>query len=195
MEMWKVSLAALLVPALAAAEVLCSLGGNQASYKASADQRPTADALEIAHRMSDIITPLCSPKCPEIPVLRNSTAANIMLIYTPGDAKVVYNPQFFQSVYDNFGDGAIIALLAHEFGHALDEVFPEKFGRGGTPELRADAWAGCALSRAKLSKVALDEALTALSKYPAPAHPDWPVRLNALKLGFTQCAGDSAKLK
>jgi len=193
--MWKVSVAALLIPALAAAEVVCSLGGNPAAYKPSADQRPTADAMDLAHRMSDVITPLCSPRCPEIPILRNTTAANVMLIFSPGEAKVVYNPQFFQNIYDNFGDGAIIAVLAHEFGHALDEVNPDKFGRGGTPELRADAWAGCALARAKLTKVALNEALTALSKYPAPSHPDWSVRLNALKLGFTQCGSDAAKLK
>lgn len=193
-RLWKLPVCAVLMPVLAAAEVVCALGPNPSSYKASSDQRPTADAMELANHMSDVITPLCTPRCPQIPVLRNPTAANIMLIVTQNDAKVVYNPQFFQTVYDTFGEGAIIAVLAHEFGHALDEVFPGKFGKGGTPELRADAWAGCALARADLKPVALGQALSALSKYPSPAHPEWPVRLAALKLGFTQCAGDASKL-
>jgi len=193
--MWRVSALLLLLPVIAAAEVLCALGGDASSYNGSADQRPYPDALELARRVSGFITPLCAPRCPQIPMFRNPGAANVMLIVGPGGAKIAYNPQFFQNIYDNFGDGAIIAVLAHEFGHALDELLPERFSRAGTPELRADAWTGCALARASLNKAGLDAALTALSKYPAPSHPGWPVRLTALKLGFTQCAGNDSKLK
>ena len=135
------------VPFGAAAEVVCALGPGAASYKASADERPTSDAMEMARRMNAALSPICSPKCPQIAIFRNPTAANAMLVVTPDQAKFVYAPQFFQTVYDNYGDGAIIAIIAHEFGHALDEIYPGKFGRGGTPELRADAWAGCTVAQ------------------------------------------------
>ncbi len=186
-------LCAFLLPLSAAAEVVCALGPDAASYDASADQRPTSDAMEMARRLNAALSPVCSPMCPQIAVFRNATAANAMLIVTPDQAKFVYAPLFFQTVYDNYGDGAIIAVIAHEFGHALDEIFPGKFGRGGTPELRADAWAGCTLARSDLSPPSLADALTAVSKYPSPAHPGWPLRVAALRLGYTQCGGDGAK--
>jgi len=178
----------------ATAEIVCALGPGASSYKASADQRPTADAMEMARRLNAALAPLCSPMCPQIAVFRNSTAANAMLVVTPDEAKFVYAPQFFQTVYDNYGDGALIAIIAHEFGHALDEIYPARFrNAGSTPELRADAWAACALAKIDLSSSGLAEALTAVSKYPSPAHPSWTLRLPALRLGYTQCGGDSSK--
>jgi hypothetical protein len=188
-------LCALLLPFSAAADVVCALGPGASSYNAYTDERPTGDAMEMARRLNAAMSPVCSPKCPQIAIFRNATAANVMLVVTTDQAKVVYAPQFFQTVYDNYGDGAIVAILAHEFGHALDEIYPGKFGRGGTPELRADAWAGCALARTDLSPKSLGEALTALSKYPPPASPAWPLRLTALRLGYTQCGGDGPKFE
>jgi|SRR5580658_1292243 hypothetical protein len=186
-------LCGLLLPFSAAAEIVCALGAGVASYNASADQRPTGDAMAMARRLNDALLPICSPKCPQIAIFRNSTAANAMLVVTPDEAKFVYSPQFFQSLYDSYGDGAIIAVIAHEFGHALDEIFPGKFGRGGTPELRADAWAGCTLARVDISAVGLGEALTAMSKYPSPGNPAWSLRLAAFRLGYTQCGGGIPK--
>jgi len=195
--MWKIPvsglLCGLLLPLGAAAEVVCALGTGAASYNASADQRPTSDAMELARRMNAALSPICSPKCPQIAIFRNATAANAMLVVTPDQAKFVYAPQFFQNVYDNYGEGAIIAMIAHEFGHALDEINPGKFGRGGTPELRADAWAGCTVAKLDLNPTGLAETLTAVSKYPSPAHPGWPLRQAALRLGYTQCGGDGSK--
>jgi len=184
---------ALLLPFNANAEIVCALGSGAASYKSSEDQRPTGDAMEMARRLNTALTPICSPKCPQIAVFRNATAANAMLVVTPDQAKFVYAPQFFQTVYDNYGDGAVIAMIAHEFGHALDDIYPGRFGRGGTPELRADAWAGCTIAKLDLSPNGLGETLTAVSKYPSPAHPGWPLRLVALRLGYTQCGGDGPK--
>ena len=199
--MWKKSdtglasalLCALMLPACAGAEVICALGPGASAYNASSDQRPTGDAMEMARRLNAALTPLCSPKCPEIAVFRNPTAANAMLVVTPDQAKFVYAPKFFQTVYDNYGDGAIIAIIAHEFGHALDEIYPAKFRNSGTPELRADAWAGCALARIELSSNELAETLIGVSKYPSPAHPNWSLRLPAFRLGYTQCGGDGSK--
>ncbi len=169
-------LLALLLPFNAKAEIVCALGSGSAAYKIAEDQRPTGDAMEMARRLNTAMLPICSPKCPQIAIFRNSTAANAMLVVTPDQAKFVYAPQFFQSLYDNYGDGAIIAIIAHEFGHALDEINPDKFGRGGTPELRADAWAGCTVAKLDLSSNGLAETLDrrleiSVSRSPGVAAP------------------------
>lgn len=177
------------------AEVICALGPNGASYDATADQRPTADAMEMARRLNAALSPLCAPMCPQIAIVRNSTAANAMLIINGDQAKFVYAPSFFQTVYDRYGEGALIAIIAHEFGHALDEIYPARFANAGPPELRADAWAGCTLARSGLNPAGLADALTAVSKYPSPSHPGWPMRLAALRLGFTKCGGDGSRVK
>jgi len=191
-------LCASLLPFGASAEVICALGSGASSYDAKADQRPTSDAMQLAGRMNAALSPTCSPKCPQIAIYRNTTAANAMLVVTDEQAKFVYAPQFFTAIYDKYGDGAIIAIIAHEYGHALNETYPASWMKNGwTPELRADAWAGCALAKSDLSSNDLAEALTAVSKYPplAPpgAQPGWAVRLPALRLGYIHCGGDSSK--
>jgi hypothetical protein len=187
------ALCAFLLPLSAFAEVVCALGTGSSSYNAYNDQRPTGDAMQLAARVNEALKPICSPKCPVIAIFRNSTAPNTMLVAGADQAKIVYSPQFFTSVYDSYGDGAIIAIIAHELGHALDETMPAKWMNGiGMPELRADAWAGCVLARSDLSSNDLASALTAVSKYPSPAHPNWSLRLAALRLGYSQCGGNSA---
>ena len=183
-----------LLPWTATAEVVCALGPSAASYNASSDQRPTPDAMELVGRVNAALAPACLPNCPAIAVFRNTTAAKAMLVLANGQARIVYDPQFFSMVYDNYGDGAIIAIIAHEFGHALAETVPAAWMNSNwTPELRADAWAACALAKNGLSATSVKEALTALSKYPSPAHPAWSLRLPALRLGFTHCGGEAAK--
>jgi hypothetical protein len=193
-----VGLLCALLPFSASAEVICALGSGASSYDANADQRPTSDAMQLAGRMNAALSPTCSPKCPQIAIFRNATAANAMLIVTADQAKFVYAPQFFTAVYDKYGDGAIIAIIAHEYGHALNETTPAPWmNNGWTSELRADAWAGCALAKSDLSANDLAEALTAVSKYPpivkASAQPSIVQRLPALRVGYVHCGGDSAK--
>jgi len=106
----------------ARAEVLCALGTGAASYDANKDERPTGDAMQLAGRMNAALSPTCSPKCPQIAIYRNATAPNAMLVVSADQAKFVYAPQFFTAVYDKYGDGAIIAIIAHEYGHALNEA-------------------------------------------------------------------------
>jgi hypothetical protein len=197
--MWKTFsaglLGAFLLSGSASAEVLCALGSGASSYDAKADERPTGDAMQLAGRMNAALSPNCSPKCPQIAIFRNPTAANAMLVVTPDQAKFVYAPQFFTAVYDKYGDGAIIAIIAHEYGHALNETTPAPWMKSDwTPELRADAWAGCALAKSALSSTELAEALTAVSKYPPAAHqPSWAQRLPALRLGYMHCGADGSK--
>jgi hypothetical protein len=183
----------LLLPVIAAAEVVCALGPGAASYNASSDIQPTPDGMAELRRLGSALQSVCAPRCPQIAMLRNPTAANAMLIATNDQAKIVYAPRFFQELYDNFGDGAVIAVMAHEFGHALDELNPGKFGRGGTPELRADAWAGCALAKTDLTATGIAEALIGVTKYPTPGNSDRSLRISAFRLGFLQCGGAPAK--
>ena len=188
------SLFCLALPFGANAEILCALGPGGSSYDSKADQRPTADAMQLAGRMNAALAPTCAPQCPEIAIYRNSTAPNAMLMVTADQAKFVYAPQFFSAVYDKYGDGAIIAMMAHEWGHALNEVHPADWMRSDwNAELRADAWAGCALAKGNLSSSDLGDALTAVAKYPPTSDSNWSLRLPALRLGYVHCGGDGSK--
>lgn len=187
-------ISAWLVP-LAAAEVICALGPATSSYNAYEDQRPSPDAMQLASQVNAALAPLCRPRCPVIAIFRNATAPNAMLVASQsGDAKIVYAPRFFTDIYDSAGDGAVIAVIAHELGHAVSETAPASWIKPAwPPEIRADAWAGCALARVNLSARALQESLAQLAKYPAPAHPAWDLRLEALRTGFLQCGGDRTR--
>ena len=173
------------------AQVLCTLGTNASSYNAYLDQRPTGDAMELAGKVNGALVSLCRPNCPGLAMFRNSAAPNAMLVSDAGRTKLLYKPEFFTAVYDTYGDGGIVAVLAHEVGHAIDAAAPASWMKSGwTPELRADAWAGCAFTRMTLSASALRAGLTVLSKYPSPSHPGWTVRLPVLRAGYTQCGGE-----
>ena len=189
-------LSAFLLPFSANGETLCALGPAASSYNAYTDQRPSSDAMELARQVNGALAPVCSPNCPTLALFRNSTATNAMAIAGSGGAKIVYAPQFFTVVYERYGDGAIMAILAHLVGHAIETTASAAWMRKGwTPELRADAWAGCALAKANLSSRSLNAALTAVRMYPSPAHPDWLLRVPALRLGYTHCGGDLSKFE
>lgn len=184
---------AVLLPFTAAGEVVCALG-SASSYNAYRDERPSRDAMQLAGQVNLALTPICRPRCPEIALFRNATAPNVMLIAGDGQAKIVYAPQFFTTVFDAYGDAAIVALIAHELGHAVDETAPASWiKRSWSPELRADAWAACALAKVRPTPSGLREALAAIAKYPPAAHPGWNARLPALRVGFTECGGDGSQ--
>jgi len=175
------------------AQVICTLGTNASSYNAYLDQRPTGDTMELAGKVNAALVLACRPNCPTLAVFRNSTAPNAMLINDAGRAKILYKPEFFTAVYETYGDGGILAILAHEVGHASDAVSPPSWMKSeSAPELRADAWASCAFAKMSLGGYALRAGLTTLSKYPSPSHPNWALRLPVLRLGYTQCGGDGA---
>jgi hypothetical protein len=174
----------------AAQTVMCALGPAASSYNVYEDQPPSGDAMQLARQASAALMPYCSPKCPALAINRNPTAPNAILLIESGRAKMAYSPAFFADVYARYGDGAIIALIAHMLGHALEAVRPADWMKDSrTPELRADAWTGCALAKSQQSTRWLQDALTALSKYPPASHTDWPPRVAALRLGYTHCGG------
>jgi len=186
-------MAAILSTFLLAVEILCALGPSS-SYNAYSDQRPTGDAMQLAGQVNAALVSACRPNCPTIAMFRNPTAANVMLVSDGvGKVKIVYKPEFFTSIYEAHGDGGILAIIAHEVGHAIDASAPPSWMKGTwTPELRADAWAGCALAKMNLSVSAVRLGVAALSKYPSPSHPDWAARVPVLRLGYMQCGGSGS---
>jgi hypothetical protein len=179
-----------LTPASAGPVPICTLGPAASAYDAYEDQPPSADAMQLARQASAALMPLCTPKCPGLAINRNTTAPNVILVAESGRAKMAYAPEFFAEVYARYGDGAIIAFIAHMLGHAMEGVRPADWMRSGwTTELRADAWTGCALARSQSSARSLQDALTALSRYPPASAPDWPQRVAALRVGYTHCGG------
>ena len=174
--------------------IICTLGPAANSYDAYADQRPTPEAMELARRVSAALVSSCSPNCASLVLFRNLTIPGAILVEDPARAKMVYSPQFFTSVYEKYGEGAIIAIIAHMLGHAIDATAPARWmSNSWTPELRADAWTGCALANADLSQHGLEAALKSVSMYPPAAHPEWTSRVPALRLGYTRCGGGAAK--
>jgi len=191
--MWK--LPPLLLPFVASAQIVCSLGSGASSYKSGSDQRPTADAMELAGRVNTALKTICATNCPTVALFRNPTAPNAMLIAESGKAKLVYAPQFFAAAYESQGDGAILAVIAHELGHALDDSLGAVWVKSSwPPEVRADSWAACALARMDLSASDLEAAITALAKYPPPVQTNWTERFAGMRAGYTQCGGDASKL-
>jgi len=185
--------AILLLPLVASAEIVCALGTATSAYKPSADERPSADTMQIVRRVDAAFASICLPKCPEVAMLRNPTAANVMLIATKDDAKLVYSPQFFAGVYAKYGEAGIVALIAHVYGHAIDEATqPTWIPANWNPELRADAWAGCVLAKTSLPASGIRSALGAMAMSPPPSQPAWSPRVPAVRLGFTHCGGATA---
>jgi len=151
---------------MAEPQVVCRLGPPDPPYNAYSDQSSSPDALELAGKVNAALRSFCIPKCPRISMFRNATASNLMLLRTPEQMKLAYKPTFFTAVYEASGDSAIMALLAHEVGHAIDGVAQAAWMKSNwNSELRADAWAGCALGSMKLSSRAVQAAFTTLSKY------------------------------
>ena len=178
------------LPLAGAAQVICALGSGASSYKASSDQRPSPDALQLVVRANAAAKTICVSNCPEVVVFRNSTASSLMLFSDAGRAKLVYAPRAFAAVHDRYGDAGIVALVAHALGHALDDgIGAAWIEKAWTTEVRADAWAGCTLAKSGLGSADVRAALAAMADYPSPSHPKWNVRLQAIRSGYTHCGG------
>lgn len=191
---YSVPLMACWLPFTGSAQVICTQGSGAGSYKASADQRPSPDAMQLIVRTNAAAKTICVSNCPEVVVFRNTAAPALMLIADAGRAKLVYAPQAFSAVHDRHGDAGILALVAHALGHALDDGLGAAWiDKNWTAEVRADAWAGCTLAKSSLGPAETQAALAALAQYPSPAHPKWTVRLPAIRAGYTHCGGVSSK--
>src|SRR5262250_2821875 len=95
---------------LTGSEIVCRLGPADPPYAAYSDESSSGDALELAGKVNAALASWCRPNCPTISMFRNPTASDLMLIRGEDRVKLVYKPAFFTSVYDQYGDGGILAL-------------------------------------------------------------------------------------
>ena len=130
--------------------------------------------------------------------------------YTSAQSPLVsttrYNPAALISVQSSFGDTAVFFILAHELGHHFDYQFsaanlpwgqivypsmpgvPPVLSTSWTRELRADAWAGCAIKRTggSIFPVAQLQTLTA-NIHNNPDVPPVQYVLIAVQAGYNAC--------
>lgn len=174
------------------AQLMCSLGAVPArqGYDPLLDQPPSPRAAQELQHIYNVLCP--SPYgCGQSLLVMNSTATNALAIATgPGQSKIAYDPTFMTGVEQQFGGGATFGILAHEFGHHIDfHTTPPWMNTSWSRELKADAWAGCALAKTGVPTGAIENALRAIAQYPSPSHPAWPQRHHAVRTGFVSCGG------
>jgi hypothetical protein len=168
---------------------VCSVGPGAMGRNPMHDGSPTPAAFA---QMNHVFGLLCPTGCGNVNLVRNPTVSGAMMqVMTPGTSMVAYNPDFMNATAAQFGPGATFGIFAHELGHHLDFMInvawmDHSWGR----ELRADAWAGCALARAGLSGMEMDGALQAIAAYPSSSHPGWAQRIVAVRTGYYGCGGN-----
>ena len=174
------------------AQMTCSLGdqGLQQHYNPYLDQQPSLHANQ---ELTLIYTVLCPPPygCGQYLLVSNPTVSNAMAMAIGlGQTKIVYQPNFMNSIAQLYGIGATFGILAHEFGHHIDfHTTPLWMNNSWSRELKADAWAGCALFRTGIGTSNIENALRAIAQFLSPSHPGWPQRLQAVRTGFINCGG------
>jgi hypothetical protein len=122
----------------------------------------------------------------------NATTPNAATVTDgAGNSKIAYSPSFVSSVQKTYGPIATLGLIAHGLGHHLEVTGnrPTWMKASWDSELRADAWAGCAMAKAELTPSRLQAVLVALSTYPSARHPAWAERRPAITEGYKQCGG------
>jgi hypothetical protein len=182
------SIAAMLLPLRAQAQVLCALG-PVTPYDPMADMPPSAGAKADLTKVTSL---LCSKGCGKVLLFANATTPNTATVTDgAGVSKISYSPSFASSVRSNFGPIAMFGIFAHDLGHHLDATGTKAAWMKDSwdSELRADAWAGCGIAKADLSPSRLQAVLLAMSTYPSPHHPAWDARRAVITEGFTRCGG------
>jgi len=182
------SMAALL-PLRAQAQLLCALGPASPPYEPMADMPSSAPAQA---ELKKLKTLLCPKGCGKVLLFANATTPNTATITDgTGQSKIVYSPAFVGTVQKNFGPAGTFGIFAHDLGHHLEATGnrPPWMKEAWDPELRADAWAGCAVAKAELTPSRLQAVLLAMSTYPSAHHPPWSERRPVITEGYTRCGG------
>ena len=175
----------------AKAQAMCSLGPTAGQpYNAHLDRPPSSRALQ---ELQAIYLAICPPPlgCGNYVLFSNPTAPTIMWTpVRPGYSKFVYNSVLLNQLAIQYGVGASFGVLAHAFGHHIDfNTTPAWMNDSWSSELRADAWAGCALARTGVGTGQIENALVAIAAFPVPGSPGWPQRQLAVRTGFISCGG------
>ena len=135
---------------------------------------------------------LCPKGCGKLFLFANPTTPNTATVTDgAGASKIAYSPSFVKSVQTTYGPIATLGIFAHELGHHLEATGnrPAWMKASWDSELRADAWAGCAMAKAELKPSGLQAVLLALSEYPSAKHPAWSARRPVITEGYKQCGG------
>ena len=172
---------------LALAQGVCQSGFI---YNSACDRNPQPKYVSVASRVAQA---LCNGYC-NIDLVENPTVSSLALsrpaAVATGRDVISYEPNFLANVYRQLGDNGVFGVIAHEVGHIIDSRTRAAFmmpAWGG--ELRADAWAGCALARAGLTTVETSQVLLSISQFPTHTHPAWNLRIPALNAGYQGCGG------
>ena len=111
------SIAAMLLPTRAHAQVLCALG-PVTPYDPMADMPPSAGAKADLTKVTSL---LCGKGCGKVLLFANATTPNTATVTDgAGVSKISYSPSFASSVRSNFGPIAMFGIFAHDLGHHLD---------------------------------------------------------------------------
>ena len=175
------------------AQWVCSLGTPlQGQYSPYWDRPPAPRAVGELQRIYRL---LCPMGCGQFSVFENPTVANAMAqAVAPGATKISYSPDFMNRIVQTYGPGATFGILAHELGHHIDfHVMPPWMSDAWSKELKADAWAGCALARAGMGTSQMQSALRVIALYPSMTHPPWQYRHDAVRTGYINCGGAQAR--
>ena len=186
-----VALLCLCLAGNAGAQIVCSLGSTPLQqYNPYLDQPPSPRA---AQELQAIYLALCPPPlgCGNYALFSNPTAPTILWTPAgPGYSKFAYNPALLNGLAMQYGDGASFGILAHAFGHHIDfNTTPAWMNNSWSSELKADAWAGCALAKTGVGTGQIENALIAIAAFPVPGSPGWPQRQLAVRTGFINCGG------
>jgi hypothetical protein len=177
------------LPARVDAQVLCTLGAPAAPYDSMADMPALGSANTDLKKLTRA---LCPKGCGKVLLFANATSPNAVTVTDgSGVSKISYSPKFISGVQEKFGPAATLGIFAHELGHHIESTTSRATWMKASwdGELRADAWAGCALAKMELRPSAAQAAVRALSTYPAPGHPDWSARAAVLRAGYANCGG------
>jgi hypothetical protein len=180
--------------------VVCSLSPVMPNYSPLADQAPTPRAAKDLKRLNAL---LCAKGCGRVGLFQNPTIPNAVIVNAGnGNSRIEYSQAFLDKVQEVFGPDARFGVLAHEFGHHVDANTSQAHWMNPTwdAELRADAWAGCALAKAGMKTQGLKDALRAVGGgQPAPSRVESATggdqRWVALQHGYEGCGGDGGEMR
>ena len=121
-----------------------------------------------------------------------------------GITQTRYSPTSLQPLDTNYGAGATFFILSHEIGHHFDlqaktatvpwaATFPPVptaaplIMQSWDRELRADAWAGCAMKRGGVPTMAAAQLTALTASWIGPDVPPVPSVVAAINAGYHAC--------
>ena len=150
----------LCISLLSTAALLSVARAGPGAVHARARRRPTirmADMPASAGAQAElkkVKSLLCPKDCGKVLLFANATTPNSATV-TDGDgiSKIAYSPGFVNRLQKTYGPIATFGIFAHDLGHHLEATGnrPAWMKASWDSELRADAWAGCAMAKAELT--------------------------------------------